>query len=66
MTGRGQRDHQHPATDLGAHQPVGRRLGRMEQGVAGPDIVDVIDPQMRMPEQVHRLTINLERVILVE
>src|SRR5690348_3661266 len=36
-------DHEHPAPDLGAHEPVRWRLGRVEQRVAGPHVINVID-----------------------
>ena len=46
-----QGDHEHPAAGLGAHEPVRWRLGRVEQRVAGPHIIDVIDSEVRMLEQ---------------
>ena len=30
---------------------MGRRLGRVEEGLAGPDVVDVIDAEAGMLEQ---------------
>ncbi len=43
-----------------------RRLGRVEQRVTGPHILDVLDPSMRMLEQVRGLRIDLERVLLIQ
>jgi hypothetical protein len=45
---------------------VRRRLRRVEQRVAGPHVIDIVDPQVRMLEQVRRLAIDLERVLLIE
>ena len=63
---RGQRHQQYPAADLRAHQPVRRRLRRVEQRIAGPHVIDVVDSQVRMLEQVRSLGIDLERVLLIE
>lgn len=61
-----QRDHEHPAADLGAHEPVGWRLGRVEQRVAGPHVINVIDSEVRMLEQVRGLGVDLKRVFLIQ
>ena len=45
---------------------MGRRLGRVEEGLAGPDVVDVIDAEAGMLEQVRGLSVNLERILVVE
>jgi hypothetical protein len=42
------------------------RPGRIEQRVTGPDIIDVVDPQVRVLEQMRGLGVDLERVLLVE
>jgi hypothetical protein len=42
------------------------RLGRVEQRVADPHITDVIDSEVRMPEQVRSLGVDLKRVFLVQ
>jgi hypothetical protein len=41
-------------------------LGWIEHRFAGPDIVDIVDPQMRVLEQVRGLGVDLERVFLIE
>jgi hypothetical protein len=41
----GQRHHEDAATDLGAHEPVRGRLGRVEQRAAGPHVVDIVIPR---------------------
>jgi hypothetical protein len=61
-----QRDHEHPAADLGAHEPVRWRLGRVEQRVADPHITDVIDSEVRMLEQVRSLGVDFKRVFLIQ
>jgi hypothetical protein len=43
-----------------------RGLGRVEQWIACPYIFDVRDPEMRMLEKVHRLRVDLERVLLIQ
>ena len=66
-TARGsQGDHEHPAAGLGAHEPVRWRLGRVEQRVAGPYVIDVVDAEVRMLEQVRGLGVDLERVFLIQ
>jgi hypothetical protein len=37
------------------------RLSRVEQRITGPYVIDVVDPQVRMLEQVRGLGIDLER-----
>ena len=64
--GWGQRHHEDAATDLGAHEPVRGRLGWVEQRAARPRIVDIIDPQVRMFEEVRDLSVDLERIFLVQ
>ena len=59
-------DHEHPAADLGAHEPVRWRLGRVEQRVAGPHVINVIDSEVRMLEQVRGLGVDLKRVFLIQ
>ena len=61
-----QGDHKHPAAGLGAHEPVRWRLSRVEQRVAGPHIIDVIDSEVRMLEQVRGLGVDLKRVFLIQ
>ena len=57
---------EHGAADLGNHQPVGRGFGRIEQRVAAPHVVDVVDAERVMLEQVWSLPGDLERVVLIE
>jgi hypothetical protein len=64
--GRGQRHHEYPAAGLRAHKPVRGGLGGIEERVAGPDIIDVVDPQIRVLEKMRRLGIDLERVLFIE
>jgi len=52
--------------DLGAHEPVRWRLGRIEQRVAGPHVINVIDSDVRMLEQVRGLGVDLKRVFLIQ
>jgi hypothetical protein len=59
-------DHKHPASGLGAHEPVRWRLGRVEQRVAGPHVINVIDSEVRMLEQVRGLGVDLKRVFLIQ
>jgi hypothetical protein len=61
-----QRDHKDPAPDLGAHEPVRWRLGRVKQRVAGPYVINVIDSKVRMLEQVRGLGVDLKRVLLIQ
>jgi hypothetical protein len=42
------------------------RLGRIEQRVTGLHIPDVVDPKVRVLEQVRGLSIDLERVLIIE
>lgn len=54
---------QHDAPGLRDHEPVGWRLGRIEQRVVGPDVEDVVHPQVRMLEQVRGLGVDLEGLL---
>jgi hypothetical protein len=45
---------------------VRRSLSRVEQRVAGLYVIDVVDPQVRMLEQVRHLGIDVKRVLLIE
>ena len=45
---------------------MGRRLGGVEEGLAGPHVVDVIDAEAGMLEQVRGLSVNLERILVIE
>ena len=51
---------QHPPGDLGAHQPVRWRFRRVEEWVVGPDVVDVVQPEVWVFEQVCGLRADLE------
>jgi hypothetical protein len=45
------------------------RLGRVEQRVAGPYVIDVVDAEVRVVrvlEQVRGLGVDLERVFLIQ
>jgi hypothetical protein len=42
VTSGSQRHHQHSPSDLGTHQPVRRRLGRVEQRIIGPYVIHVL------------------------
>ena len=61
-----QRHHEHPAAGLAAHEPVRGRLGWVEQRIAGPHVVGIVDSQVRMLEQVRGLRIDLERIFLIQ
>jgi hypothetical protein len=61
-----ERDDQDTAFDLGAHQPVRGRRCWVEKGVTGPDVVDVVDPEVGMLEQVGCLSVNLELILVAE
>ena len=63
---RRERHNQDPARDLRAHEPVRWRLGRVEHRVTGPHIPDIVDPKVRVLEQVRGLSIDLERVLIIE
>jgi hypothetical protein len=52
--------------DLGDHQPVRRRLGRIEERLGAPHDVNVVDPEVRMLEGVRGLAVDLERVVVIE
>ena len=58
---RHQWNHQHPAGDFGAHQPVRWWFRRVEDRVVGPDVVQ---PQVGVLEQVCGLGVDLERVFV--
>jgi non-homologous end joining protein Ku len=45
---------------------VRRRLGRVEQRVAGPHVCDVIGAEVGVLEQVRGLAVDLERVVVIE
>jgi hypothetical protein len=45
---------------------VSRRGCRIEQRVAGPHVVDVIDTEMRVLEQVSGLSVDLKRILVAE
>lgn len=57
---------EHAAGHLGDHQPVGGRLGRIEQRVAEPDLADVFNTEARVLEQVRDLLIDLKWPVVVE
>jgi len=63
---RSERDDKNVGSDLGNHQPVGRRLSRIEQRVGVPDFKDIIDTKGCMFEQVRSLSVDFERVVLIE
>jgi hypothetical protein len=54
------------ATNLGDHEPVGGRKRGIEQWVAVPDVADVVQPEVRVLEQVSGLIVNFERIIILE
>ncbi len=58
--------YEHRATDLRHHKPVRWRFRRIEQRIGVPDVVDVIDPELRMFEEVRRLIVDLDGVVRVE
>jgi hypothetical protein len=43
-----------------------RWLGRVKERIAGPNVIDIVDPQVRVFKKVRRLRIDFERVFLVE
>lgn len=61
-----QRHCQDQSGDLSNHEPVGRWLGGIEQGIAGPDIADVVQTQVGMLEEVAGLPIDFERPVIIE
>jgi hypothetical protein len=54
------------AGDLGDHQPVRWRFGWVEDRVGVPDLVDVVDAVAVVFEQVDGLSVDLERIGVVE
>ncbi len=54
-----------PSTSLTISQ-WDRRFGQVEERVGTPDVVNVVDPEVRMLEQVGGLVVDLERVVLVK
>lgn len=59
-------DDQHPTAHLAHHQPMRWRLGRIEQRIRSPYLVDVVDAEPGMLEQMDRLLVDLEGILLVE
>jgi hypothetical protein len=45
---------------------VGRRFGRVEDRIGSPDLAHVVDAERCMLEQVSRLALDLERVLVIE
>lgn len=45
---------------------MGRRLGRVEERIAGPDVKNVGKATMWVLEQVRGLRVDLERVVVIE
>ena len=45
---------------------MGRRLGRIEERVRAPHVVDVLNPEVRVLEQVCGLGVDLERIVVIE
>lgn len=66
VIGRGERHHQHLATDFGDHQPVRWWFGRIEERVGVPDLLDVVDAVGVVFEQVGGLSVDLERIGVVQ
>jgi hypothetical protein len=65
--GWGQRHDQDATSDLADHEPVcRRRLGRVEERVRAPHLVDVVHAKSGMLEEVRRLVVDFERVLVVE
>jgi len=60
------RHHEHPAADLAAHEPMRGWLGWVEQRIAGPHVVDIVDSQVRLLEQVRGLRVDLKRIFLIQ
>jgi hypothetical protein len=63
---RRERDGQDASADFGDHQPVGGRLGRVEQRLTGPDVADVVGTLIWVLEEVNGLLIDLEGPVLGE
>jgi hypothetical protein len=66
ITGGSQLNHQYPSAYLGAHQPVRRRDGCVEQRIADPYVIDVMQSKPRVLEQVRDLRLNLKRILIQE
>jgi len=41
-------------------------LGWVEQRIAGPHVVDIVDSQVRLLEQVRGLRVDLKRIFLIQ
>jgi hypothetical protein len=41
------------------------RFGRVEVRAAGPDVIDIVDPKMRVLEKMRGLIIDFERVVFI-
>jgi hypothetical protein len=65
-SGRRKRDDQNTACDLRAHQPVRRRDRRVEERIAGPHIVDVVNTKVGMRKQMRGLSVDLKRILIAE
>lgn len=55
-----EQDDQDPAAHLAHHEPVRGRLGRVEEGIRAPHVVDAVDPEPGMLEQMGGLVIDLD------
>jgi hypothetical protein len=64
--GPGEGHHEDCAVDFGDHQPMGGWFGRVEDRIGRPDVVDVVDAQAWVLEQVGGLSVDLERILVVE
>lgn len=62
----GKRHHQDCALNFSDHQPVGGWFGGVEDRIGCPDFADVVDAQAWMLEQVGGLSVDLERILVVE
>lgn len=63
---RGQWHREDLAGDFGDHEPMGRWFGGIEQGITGPYVVDVIDPQVGVFEEVTGLPVDFKRPVIIE
>jgi hypothetical protein len=61
-----QRDDEDPTSDFRDHEPMGGRLGRVEEGIARPDLLHIGHAEVRMLEEVGSLMIDLERIGVVK
>ncbi len=66
VIGRGERHHQHLTGNLGDHQPVCWWFGRIEERVGVPDLIDFVDAVGVVFEQVSGLSVDLERIGVVQ